>query len=178
MRCIVHYPNQSIYSKTKPLSETDKGPTYLLAVFMSKYNGRQKLPHCTPYGKAKKKGCSIHMAVQEKILKQDCVPAITSFSFYFQFNKTYYARYGSFYLASMKYIDVNYPWSKRNACVQWAVSARTREVTREASRSSPETSLVDRHKFCGRKNSSRTWYVSWWKNISIHLVLELTKEAL
>ena len=31
MRCIVHYPNQSTYSKSKPLSETYKCPTYLLA---------------------------------------------------------------------------------------------------------------------------------------------------
>ena len=95
MRCIVHYPNQSIYSKTKPLSETDKGSTYLLAVFMSKYNGRQKLPHCTPYGKAKKKGCSIHMAVQENNFEARLCACYYFIPFYFQFNKTYYARYGS-----------------------------------------------------------------------------------
>ena len=52
--------------------------------------------------------CDIHIAVQENNFEARLCAWDYSIPFYFQFNKTYYAGFGSFYLASMKYIDVNY----------------------------------------------------------------------
>ena len=107
MTCIVHYPNWSTYTKSKPLSETYKCPTYLFIYLLIYWpfscqirlaDRRYLIAYYThgsisrkmsklsdtkcknKYGKIKKKKTETYTRQFRKTnLKQDCAHGITSF---------------------------------------------------------------------------------------------------
>ena len=76
--------------------------------------------------RSRKRAAAYTWQFRKTVLKQDCVPGITSF--HSTFNLTRRITRGmvvSIYEIYRRHLS----WPKRNACTHWAVNARTREVT-------------------------------------------------
>ena len=103
MRCIIHYTDRS----------------YLVAYFthgrisrkMSKLS--DKNAKINMERSREKESCNLHTAVQENNFETRLCDWDYFIPFYSTFNKMNYSQYVSFYLESMKYIDVNYPGQKK-----------------------------------------------------------------
>ena len=135
MRCIVHYPNQSTYSKSKPLSETNVLLIYWLFSYQSRMTDRSHLliayytygsisrkmsklsdkKSKNKYGKIKKKKATTYTRPLRKTLQK--IPFLNGVST----------------VSNRQKIQKNY-----GKCVVLVF-----------------TSLLVRHKFCDRRNSSR-----------------------